>query len=113
MLTRTRRSVMLLLVAVSVVGVLAMHGLDPVVATVDQTHSSHSSDTDSGVDDHAAIGLCVFVAAVATLGLAAIKRHQSAETLANLAYRPGQFTRTQPVATSGPPLLYRLCVLRI
>lgn len=74
MLTQNRRSVMLFLAAVSVVGVLSMHGLDPVVASVDQSHSGHESDTETGVHDHAAIGLCVFVAAVATLGLVAIKR---------------------------------------
>jgi hypothetical protein len=110
---RIRRRVMLFLAAVSVAGVLSMHGFDPVVATVDQTHSSHSSDTETGVDDHGAIGLCVFVVAVATLGLASIRRRQSAETLANLVYLPRQFTPTQPIMTSGPPLLYRLCVLRL
>lgn len=104
---------MLFVAAVSVVGALSMHGLDPAVATVDQTHSSHASDTETGVDDHATIGLCVFAAAVATFGLAAIKRRQSSESLANLVYQPGQFTRTQPVTTSGPPLLDRLCVLRL
>lgn len=104
---------MLFVAAVSVVGVLSMHGLDPVVATVDQTHSSPSSDTETGVDAHGAIGLCVFVAAVATLGLAVIKRLQSSESLANLVYRPEKFTGTQPVTTSGPPLLDRLCVLRL
>lgn len=113
MLPRSHRRVMLFLAAVSVLGVLSMHGFDPVVATVDQTHSSHSSDTETGVDDHGAIGLCVFVFAVATFGLAAIRRLPSAETVANLVYWPGQFTRAQPVTTSGPPLLYRLCVLRL
>jgi len=110
MSTRSRRRVMLFLAAVSVAGLLSMHGFDPVVATVD--HSSHSSDAETGVDHYGAIGLCVFVVAVATLGLALIKRLQSAESLSNLVYRPGQFTRTQPLTTSGPRLLYRLCVLR-
>jgi hypothetical protein len=104
---------MLFVAAVSVIGVLSMHGLDPALATVDQTHSSHTSDTETGVDAHGAIGLCVFVAAVATLGLAAIKWLQNTEPLANLVYRHGQFSRTQPLMTSGPPLLYRLCVLRL
>lgn len=112
MSTRSRR-VMLFLATVSVAGVLSMHGFDPVVATVDQTHSSHASDTETGVDDHGAIGLCVFVAAVSTLGMASFRRRQSAEVDANLVYRPGQLTRTQPLMTSGPPLLYRLCVLRL
>ena len=113
MWTRSHRRLMLLVAAVSVVGVLSMHGLDPAVATVDQTHSSHAADTETGVNDHAAIGLCVFVAAVATLGLAAVKRLQSREALANLVYWLGQFIRTQPLMTSGPPLPYRLCVLRL
>lgn len=52
-------------------------------------------------------------AAVATLGLAAIKRIHSTESFPNLVYRAGPFTRTGPVPTSGPPLLYRLCVLRL
>jgi len=104
---------MLFVAAVSVVGVLSMHGLDPAFPTVEQTHASHTSDTETGVDAHGAIGLCVFVAAVATLGLGAIKWLQNTETLANLVYRHGQFTRTQPPMTSGPPLLYRLCVLRL
>ena len=81
--------------------------------TVGQSHSGHASDTETGVVAHAAIGLCVFVAAVATLGLASIKRLHSAESLTNLVYRQWQFTRTQPLMTSGPPLLYRLCVLRL
>lgn len=104
---------MLLVAAVSVFGVLSMHGLDPAVATVDQTHFSHVSDSETGVDDHAAIGLCVFVAAVATLGLAVMRRLQTREVLVNFIYRHGQFARTQPLITSGPPLLYRLCVLRL
>lgn len=104
---------MLLVAAVSVFGVLSMHGLDPAVATVDLTHSSHTSDSETGVDDHVAIGLCVFVAAVATLGLAAIRRFQSREVLANFVYRHGQLARSQPLTRSGPPLLYRLCVLRL
>jgi len=113
MWTRSHCRLMLLVAAVSVVGVLSMHGLDPAVTTVDQTHSSHAADTETGVNDHAAIGLCVFVAAVATLGLAAVKRLQRRGVLANLVYRHGQFTRTQPQTTSGPPLPYRLCVLRL
>lgn len=112
MLTLSRR-MMLFVAAVSVVGVLSMHGLDPAVATVDQTHSSDASHTETGADDHAMIGLCVFVAAVATFGMAVIKRLQRAETVANLVYRPGQCNGAQPVTTAGPPLLYRLCVLRL
>lgn len=111
--TRTPRRVMLFLAAVSVAGLLSMHGFDPVVATVDQAHSSHTSDTETGIDAHGAIGLCVFVVAGATLGIASIRRRQSADTVANLVYRPGQFTPTQPIMTSGPPLLLRLCVLRL
>jgi hypothetical protein len=104
---------MLFLAAVSVAGLLSMHGFDPVVATVDQTHSSHSSDAETGVDHHGAIGLCIFVVAVATLGMASIRLRQGAEAVANLVYRPRQFTPTQPIMTSGPPLLSRLCVLRL
>ncbi len=105
------RRLMFFLAAVSVVGVLSMHGLDPVVATVDQSHSDHGSDSETGVDAHGAIGLCVFVAAVATLGLATSPRR--VETLASIAYRLGRFTRSQTSMRSGPPLPYRLCVLRL
>ena len=46
-------------------------------------------------------------------GLDAAKLQKIDDTVANLVYRPGQFTPTQPIMTSGPPLLSRLCVLRL
>lgn len=107
-----RHRVMLFLAGLSVAGILSMHGLDPVVATVDQGHASHAQ-AEARVADHGAAGLCIFVAAVAAVGLAAIKRLHSTEALAKLVWRPGQFTFTHPVMTSGPPLLHRLCVLRL
>lgn len=113
MSTRNHRRVVLLFAAVSVAGLLSMHGFDPVVATVDQTHSSHSSHTETGVDTHGVIGLCGFVAAVAIFGLATIRRLQSTEAVAGFVYWHGQITGTQRVTTSGRPLLYRLCVLRL
>ncbi len=113
MWTWPRHRVMLLLAAVSVAGLLSMHGLDPVVATVDQAHSAHSADTEAGLNGHGAIGLCVFVAAVTTLCLSSLKRLQSVQSLANLVYLPPQLTPTQPAMTSGPPLPFKLCVLRL
>lgn len=112
MSTQSRR-LMLFLAAVSVVGILSMHGFDPVVATVDQDHGSHTSNTETGDDAHAAIGLCVFVAAVATLGLALVKRLQHPASPANFGYPPRRFLRSQRPTVSGPSLLHRLCVLRL
>jgi hypothetical protein len=103
----------LLLVGVAVAGLLSMHGFDPVVVSLDHTaHTSHSQPG-AGFDDHSVIGLCVFVVAVATLGLASIRRLQGSKIAAFSAYPPRQLTRTGPLATSGPPLLHRLCVLRL
>lgn len=103
---------MLFLAAVSVAGLLSMHGLDPVVATVGQSHTGHAP-VEAGVDDHGAVGLCIFVAAVAVLAIARVRRHQSTKALAKPANRPGHFTLARPVMTSGPSLLHRLCVLRL
>jgi len=50
MWTRRRRRLMLFLVAVSVGGILSMHGIDPVVASVDDAHSDHMTDIESGVE---------------------------------------------------------------
>ncbi|HEU4319177.1 MAG TPA: hypothetical protein VFS66_03765 [Acidimicrobiia bacterium] len=112
MSTQSRR-LMLFLAAVSMVGVLSMHGFDPVVATVDQHHGSHASNTETGADAHAAIGLCVFVASVGTLGLALVKRLQNPAGPANFDYPPRRFLRSQTPTMSGPPLLHGLCALRL
>lgn len=103
----------LLLVAVAVAGLLSMHGFDPVVVSVDHSaHTSHSPPG-AGLEDHSAIGLCVFVVAVATLGLASIRQLHGSTIAAFSAHPPRQLTQCGPVATSGPPLLHRLCVLRL
>ena len=112
MSTQSRR-LMVFLAAVSVVEILSMHGFDPVVATVDQHHDSHAPDTETGGDAHAATGLCVFVAAVATLGLAVVKRLQHPASPANFGHPPRRLLRSQTPTLSGPPLLHRLCVLRL
>lgn len=101
----------MLLAAISIAGLLSMHGLDPAVATVDQVHSTHAAGTDTGIN-HDAIGLCVFVAAVATIGLASIRRLQHSTRTAYSFLRRRPLIRTGPPAPSGQPLLYRLCVLR-
>lgn len=112
MLTPSRR-LMFFLAAVSVVGILSMHGFDPVVATADQHHGSRASGIETGGVAHAALGLCVFVAAVAALGLALVKQPQHPASPANLGYPPRRFLRSQAPTLSGPRLPYRLCVLRL
>ena len=113
MLSRTRRRVLLVLAAVSIAGLLSMHGFDPVVTTVDQSHSSHSTEAGTGPTDHAAIGLCVFVVAVVSLGLASIRRLQGLTRGDPSVHRPRPSVQIWPRTASGPPLLHRLCVLRL
>lgn len=111
MSSQSRR--LILLAAVSVVGILSIHGFDPVVATVDQHHGSHAPNTETGGDAHPAIGLCVFVATVATLGMALVERLQHPASPANFGYPPRRLLRSRAPTLSGPPLLRRLCVLRL
>lgn len=59
----------LLVVTVAVVGLLSMHGLDGVVVSLrEPTQAGHGSTGDSS--EHETLGLCVFVAAIAGLGIA-------------------------------------------
>ena len=107
-----RRRLFLVIAAVSIAGLLLMHGGDPVMATVDGAHTTHSSDTGPSMTDHGALGLCVFVAAVAGLGLAWISRGPASATNGSRIHQPKSLARTFLVAASGPSLLHRLCVLR-
>jgi len=113
MLARSHRRVLFLLAVVSVVGLLSMHGFDPVVTAVDRAPAGHSTDSQAGPEGHAVIGLCVFVGAFATLGLALLggSRHSTSDTPRFLQLRSS--VRTGPASTSRPPLLHRLCVLRV
>jgi hypothetical protein len=103
----------LLLVSVAVAGLLSMHGFDPAVVTLNHTEHTSHPQPGAGPEDHSVIGLCVFVVAVATMGLASIRRLQASTNTAFSAHPPRQLTRIDPPATSGPPLLHRLCVLRL
>jgi hypothetical protein len=102
----------LLLVAVAVAGLLSMHGFDPVVVSLDHTEHTNHSQPGAGLEDHSVIGLCVFVVAVA-LGLASIRQLQGSTIAGFSAHPPRQLARLGPLATFGPPLLHKLCVLRL
>ncbi len=103
----------LLLVSVAVAGLLSMHGFDPLLATVHETHATHIADTEAGLNDHGPVGLCVFVAAVAGLALVTVRRLQGSTRGGSSTYRFRRIIRPDPVAASGPLLLHRLCVLRL
>jgi hypothetical protein len=102
----------LLLVSVAVAGLMSMHGFDPAVVSLDHTEHTSHSQPGAGLEDRV-IGLCVFVVAVATLGLTLIRRLQGSKVAAISAHTPRQATRTGHLATYGPPILHRLCVLRL
>ncbi len=102
----------LLLAAVAVAGLLSMHGLDGVIGSLsEQAQSAHGPTGDRGEDD--ALRFCVFVAAIAGLGLAAAGLTRRSGPTARFAPSDG-FTPTVSVpAVRGRSRLLRLCVLRI
>lgn len=103
---------LLVLTGVSVAGLLSMHGLDPVMANLAQpAHASHSQP--AALDSHGAIGLCVFVAALTGVALAAARRLVSSTRPASSPFRTTVFATMPVPRASGPPLLHRLCVLRL
>jgi hypothetical protein len=68
----------LILVSVAVVGLLAMHGFDGAIIGLSSPEGA-SSYHDDAEGTHGALGLCLFVLSMASLGLAAIragKKHQ-------------------------------------
>lgn len=113
MLARSHRRVLFLLAVVSVVGLLSMHGFDPVVTAVDHAPAGHSADSQTGPDGHAVIGLCVFVGAFATLGLALLRGHRRSTSGTSLFLQLRSLARTGPAPAPQPPLLHSLCVLRL
>jgi hypothetical protein len=111
-LVRTRHRMLLVFAGVAVAGLLSMHGLDSVVADLDRpTHASHSQPADP--DHHSVISLCVFVVALTGLGLAVVRRIAAATRPARAPYRTAFSAPTPTPRASGPPLLHRLCVLRL
>lgn len=104
----------LLLVAVAIAGLLSMHGLDPVVATIDApTHPSHTSDADAEVDHHGAIGICLFIAVAAGLVLARLNLRRGAARSPLAARRTLLLAGPRAEVQSGPSLFRRWCVLRL
>jgi len=99
-------------VAVAIAGLLSMHGIEvAVVSASEQSHAIHG--VTGGAADHGALGLCLFVAAIAVLGIAA-----RAQSMRGRAYgRRSDIHRTMPFGSArgiaGRSRLTRLGVLRV
>jgi hypothetical protein len=109
-----RRRMWMALAVLSVAGLLSMHGLDTVIASVDHSHAGHSSGADADPDRHGIIGLCLFVTTMTGIAVAIGAGLRRLKCPAHFADRIDNFL--SPVrgrGGSGPPLRYRLCVLRL
>ncbi|CAN5869148.1 hypothetical protein BH23ACT4_BH23ACT4_16310 [soil metagenome] len=114
MSTIARRRLLLTLAAVSIAGLLAMHVLDPVVASIHApTHVSEMPNADAGLDHHGVIGLCLFMTVAAGLALARFDLTRVAATRPLPGRRARLSAGSKAEIRSGPPLFYRLCVLRL
>lgn len=102
----------LYLVTAAIAGLLSMHGLDGVVASfVEPSHSSHGPTGDTS--GYETLGICVFVAAIAGLGIAAVGLPRRAATTTRYGRTDGRyFLRARP-SVSGVSRLVHLCVLRL
>ena len=102
----------ILLVTVAIGGLLSMHGLDGVVNSLTDTHHTAQAQTDHD-PAHSALGICVFVGAIAGLGVAAARLPRRAFTIGAFA----NLTRISSVswlpALPGRTRLSQLCVLRL
>lgn len=99
-------------VAVAIAGMLSMHGLEgAVVSAPEQSHAMHGAIGSSA--DHGALGLCLFVAAIAGLGIAVLGRSTGGREYG----RPCDAHRTIPSGSArciaGRSRLTRLGVLRV
>lgn len=114
MSTIARRRLLIALAAASIAGLLTMHGLDPVVASIDApTHASEMSDAEAGLDHHGVIVLCLFITVAAGLALARLDLFRIAATRP-LSVRSGRLMAGPTTEIRyGPPLFCRLCVLRL
>ncbi|MEX2624243.1 MAG: hypothetical protein WD651_10990 [Acidimicrobiia bacterium] len=114
MSTRIQRRLLLILVAVSIAGLLSMHGLDPVVATLDPpTAAGHTADMNTESNHHGVLGLCLFIAVAAGLASARLNLSRTAASPSRLTHRVPSSEGPSVEAKRGPPLFYRLCVLRL
>lgn len=107
------RQLLLPLVALAIAGLLSMHGLDPVVATLeDPSYTGHGSDGELVVDVHGVAGLCLFIAATAALALAR-RNMRLGKIEASSISSPIRFADFSVMGIgSGPPPSNRLRVLR-
>jgi hypothetical protein len=102
----------LLLVTMAVAGVLSMHGLDGAVASLTEpSHSSHGPAGD-GVG-HETLGICVFVAAVTCLVIAALGTSLRGGSTARFADIAQLVSARSARVVAGRSRLIHLCVLRL
>jgi len=107
------RSLLLVLPALSIVGLLSMHGLDPVIATIDAPRASHSAEAGSEHSIHDVLGICLFIALGAGLALAGLDRGRREARSPRSLGRTLQLERDKAEGGPGPPRVHRLCVLRL
>lgn len=102
------------LAATAIVGLLAMHGLNPAVFQFDQanSHDLHRVE-DADEVSHTAIGVCVF-AVFGFAGLALLPSTQRRRNITNLTrFSLAPLTRTPGPPVAGRQRLADLCVLRL
>ncbi len=102
------------LVALAIVGVLLMHGLDGVAAAAVDTDHHTARHDDGGAVPHGVFGICVFV--ITGTGLIARGPHwplgrcrPDAGSWHRILLRLGP----SPVTRSQECLLFELCVMRV
>jgi len=102
----------LLLVTVAIVGLLSMHGLDGAVASLAEPAQSAHGPTADGMGQ-GTLRICVFVAAIAGLGIAGLRLTKRSMTSGRFSHANlviPQFS--VPWAPSRSRLIH-LCVLRL
>lgn len=102
------------LAATAIVGLLAMHGMNPAVFQLGEVTSHDLAGVDdAGPVSHAAIGLCVF----AVFGFVGLAHMSSTERRRNFPnsprLTPKPLTRAPGLPAAGRQRLADLCVLRL
>jgi hypothetical protein len=99
-------------VLISVAGLLSIHGLDGATATItDQAHSTHGQARDS--TPHGVLGICVFVVAMAGLGVAAARAPRQRLIVAVSPRTSALSLDGTSTIADGRSRLAQLCVLRL
>jgi hypothetical protein len=89
-----------------------MHGLDGILSSLDEPrHATQSGD--EGNDEHDTLGICLFVAAVAGLGIASVGLSRRGATTPPLVKSVGAAPFRPRPLVSGRSRLAQLCVLRL